>query len=213
MDTFYNRFVQLCSEQNKAPTAIAKQVGITSGAVTKWSKGGNANDATILRLAKYFNVSFYWLKTGEGAREKQAEKPILPDAMPMPEGNLIPILGTVRCGTPMYAEENTTGYINYDGNYGEQYFCLRATGDSMNAAGISPGDLIVVRRQDIVDQNDIAVVCVNGNEATLKRFVQKGDTVTLIPQSTNPENKILTYNVRETPIHVIGRVMECRKKF
>lgn len=146
-----------------------------------------------------------------GAEEEKAALP--QGAIPVRSGPVIPVLGQVRCGRPMYAEENISGYVSYLGNSGEKYYALRAVGDSMNAAGISDGDTVIVRQQDAVDPNTIAVVCVNGDEATLKRFRQDGDTVFLSPQSFDPSYQVQVYDLKKTPVHIMGRVMEVRKTF
>lgn len=100
-----------------------------------------------------------------------------------------PILGRIAAGVPIYAEENIEGYTYTDLNGGHEYFGLRVRGDSMDAAGIKDGYVVIVRRQDIVDNGQIAVCLIDGEEATLKRFSQLGNTVTLMPQSTNPDHR------------------------
>ena len=95
-----------------------------------------------------------------------------------------------------------------DLNGGQEYFALRVKGDSMNAARICDGDLIIVCKQDVVENGQIAVVMVDGDDATVKRFRQDGNTVTLIPQSYNPAHAPQIYNLKETPIKVIGKVVK-----
>ena len=128
-------------------------------------------------------------------------------------GNVAPLLGTVRAGLPMYAEENIEGYIPIMQTDGAKYFWLRVRGDSMNAAGIFEGDEILVRQQPEVENGQITVVLVNGDEATVKRFYQTGNMVTLTPQSFNPAHQPQVYNADEVPVRVVGLVVECRKKF
>ncbi len=129
-----------------------------------------------------------------------------------PKGQM-PILGYVAAGMPLYAEENIEGYCANDFDDGEDYFALRVRGDSMNACGINDGDLVVVRKQSMVDNGEIAVVAVNGDYATVKYFRQDGNMVVLSPKSYNEKHQPQIYNTKETPIHVIGRVMEARKRF
>lgn len=124
----------------------------------------------------------------------------------------MPLLGRVSCGLPSYAAEDIESYIANDFDDGGEYFGLRARGDSMNALGINEGDIIVVRKQSMVDNGEIAVVLVNGDEATVKRFNRQGDTVILSPQSDNPEHNPQIYNLKETPISIVGKVVELRKK-
>ncbi len=136
-----------------------------------------------------------------------------PQLSPYQPSGVMPILGRVSAGLPILAAENIEGYTACDYRDGENYFSLRVSGDSMNAAGIGDGDLVVVRQQSAVDQGEIAVVLVNGDDATVKRFYSSGDTVTLMPQSNNPIHQIQVYDPRQIPIRVIGRVMEVRKRF
>ncbi len=88
----------------------------------------------------------------------------------VPRGR-IPILGTVRAGQPILAEENIEDYLCWEGD--PNCFALRIRGDSMINAGILPGDVIVVRPQNTADQDDI-VVALLGDEATVKRLSLRG---------------------------------------
>lgn len=77
---------------------------------------------------------------------------------------------------PLLAEDNIEGYIETpleDLNSGEEYFWLRAKGDSMTNIGIHEGDFLLIRKQSNVDSGDIAVVSVNGDDATLKRVIKR----------------------------------------
>ena len=100
------------------------------------------------------------------------------------------------------------GYTFTELNGGAEYFALRVTGDSMNAARIGDGDTLVVRRQECVENGQIAVVLVGDDEATVKRFYQAGHTVTLMPQSTNPVHQPQIYDTRKISIRVVGLVVQ-----
>ncbi len=83
----------------------------------------------------------------------------------------VPILGTISCGIPKFAEENIEDYVRLpvslfgNGNY----FILRAYGDSMIEANIEDGDLVVIRQQNYANDGQI-VVALMEDEATLKRY-------------------------------------------
>ena len=121
--------------------------------------------------------------------------------------HLIPILGRVAAGLPMYAEQNIDGYTYAQLPQGGKYFGLRVKGDSMTAARIFDGDIIIVREQEIVENGEIAVVAVNGDDATVKKFYRDGDIVTLSPCSFNPDHQVQIYNTQNIEIHVIGKVV------
>lgn len=78
------------------------------------------------------------------------------------------------------------------------------------AAGIKDNYTVVVRRQDVVENGQIAVCLIDGEEATLKRFSQEGNIVTLMPQSTNPVHKPFVYNLNETSVTILGLVVEVK---
>lgn len=139
-------------------------------------------------------------------------------ALPVPESfsinpnKTIPLLGQIAAGLPLYAEENIEGYIWTDRNHGGEYFGLRVRGDSMNAANINDGDIIIVRKQDIVEDGDIAVVLVD-DEATVKRYSRRAEAVVLSPQSTNPANQTQIYDLSAHTIRILGRVVESRTEY
>ena len=140
-----------------------------------------------------------------------ASDPKLPDnAIPIDISKYqrIPILGRIAAGLPMYAEQNIEGYTLTDLNGGAEYFGLRVQGDSMNGLRINDGDIIIVRRQEEVENGEIAVVMVGDNDATVKRFYCTDSTVTLMPQSTNPIHMPQIYDLRETSIRVLGKVVK-----
>lgn len=110
----------------------------------------------------------------------------------------VPLVGSVACGAPMFAEENIQAHIPVStalAKKGSKYFLLRASGDSMNQAGINSGDLLLVRQQDTAETGDRVVALIN-DEATVKIFERSTDAVILRPKSTNKEHKpiVLTDN-------------------
>jgi repressor LexA len=110
----------------------------------------------------------------------------------------IPLVGSVACGTPVFAEENIQTYIPVStrmAQKGSKYFLLRASGDSMDQAGINSGDLLLIRQQDSAENGDKVVALIN-DEATVKVFEKTRDAVILRPKSKNKNHKpiILTDN-------------------
>lgn len=83
----------------------------------------------------------------------------------------VPVLGTIACGIPKFAEENIEEYVRLPvALFGKgNFFILRAYGDSMIEAGIENGDLVLIRQQNYADEGQI-VVALMEDEATLKSF-------------------------------------------
>lgn len=118
----------------------------------------------------------------------------------------LPLLGKVACGEPIYADEERESYIMV-GTDVKADFCLRCQGDSMINARIHDGDIVFVRKQDIVDNGEIAVVIID-DEATLKRFYYYKDQNLVILKPENPkyEDIILT-GEKLDEVKVIGKAV------
>lgn len=99
----------------------------------------------------------------------------------------IPLVGAVPCGAPMLAEQNIETYIPVStalAKKGSNYFLLRATGDSMNLAGINDKDILLVRQQETADNGEKVVALID-EEATVKILEKKDGVVILRPKSSN----------------------------
>lgn len=99
----------------------------------------------------------------------------------------VPLISRVACGQPIFAEEQIEAFVPVStalAKPGGKYFLLRASGDSMNKAGIDNGDLVLVRQQQNAE-NGQKVVALIDDEATVKEFQHRGEAVILQPRSTN----------------------------
>lgn len=103
--------------------------------------------------------------------------------------NHIPIVGTIACGSPLFAEENIECYVPLPtALIGKgKFFILRANGESMKNAGINTGDYVIVRQQDYADEGQI-VVALTGDESTLKRYYIDKDKKMI---RLHPENETM----------------------
>lgn len=100
----------------------------------------------------------------------------------------VPVIGSARCGTPDWAEQNIEEYVKVSTRLAprdRQHFFLRAKGDSMNEAGIEENDLVLVRVQNTASDGERVVALID-DEATIKEFHRRNDIVVLKPKSNNP---------------------------
>ena len=119
----------------------------------------------------------------------------------------VPILGTIKCGQPILAEENITGYREElsDRLPSGNLFYLHSQGDSMLPT-IPEGSLVLIREQPSVEYGEIAAVLVNGDtEATLKRVKKQGDIVMLIADNPDYPPYIIT---DDNPARIIGKAVQ-----
>ena len=123
----------------------------------------------------------------------------------------LPILGNVACGEPIFASEQQGYYARARADMAAD-FCLTARGDSMINARIFDGDLLFVRKQDSVDDGEIAVVLID-DEATVKRvyFNREDGIITLMPE--NPTYKPMRYTGSQLDrIRILGKVVSGQYK-
>lgn len=103
----------------------------------------------------------------------------------------IPLVGAVACGSPSLAEQSPEAFIPVSTKLarpGHVYFLLRASGTSMNRAGINNGDLILVRQQQTAEEGERVVALIN-DDATIKRFHRAQNAIVLKPDSTDKSHK------------------------
>lgn len=209
--SFAKRLRELLDITHMTQTELAKQSGISKSSISRYLKGDwEAKQDAVYAIAKVADVSEAWLMGYDVPMLKQAATPLktIGDPIDYSKYNLIPILGRIPAGLPLLAEENIEGYTLTDLNGGAEYFALRVTGDSMNAIGIMEGHLLHVRRQPEVENGEVAVVMVGDEDATVKRFYSTENTVTLMPQSTNPTHKPQIYDTKKTKVVVLGKVVK-----
>ena len=124
------------------------------------------------------------------------------------ESKVVPLIGEIACGEPLFAVENIEeSYTLPKSLFGDgELFMLTAKGNSMIDAGISNGDLLVIRRQTAADDGDIVVALID-NDATLKRIYHKDGKIIL-----HPENKQMKDIVLDK-CNVQGVLVGCIKKY
>ena len=132
----------------------------------------------------------------------------LADTEPHGSYRRIPILGRIAAGLPLLAEENRDGDIPIAAsalpNGGEDIFGLRVRGESMINAHICDGDVVLVRRQDAAQAQDIVVAMVD-EDATVKRFQRQGDRVVLKPE--HPTMPPIVVDPRHHDVRILGKVV------
>ena len=158
----------------------------------------NASIANIIKLCNALNISADGLSNGKVIMINKNKSMVQDDIDLYKYDNILPIttqkipfLGSVACGQPIYAEEDKESYIVLGTNI-KADFCLRAQGDSMIDARIHDGDIVYVRKQEAVDNGEVAVVLI-GDEATLKRVYYYPDKQKLLLQPANPKYEPFIY--------------------
>lgn len=206
LKSVFSKNLNYYMEQRKLTIAdLANALSLPFSTVADWVHGRKYPRMDKVQLiADYFGV----LKSA--LTEDHSSLPYNANIIDLSKCRRLPILGHIPAGMPLYAEQNIEGYTLTELDDGEEYFALRVEGDSMNAARIQEGDLLIVRCQSEVDDGEIAIVMVGDEDATVKRFYHSNTTVTLMPQSTNPIHKPQVYDLKTTPIKILGKVVQVK---
>ncbi|EDO61436.1 putative repressor LexA [[Clostridium] leptum DSM 753] len=206
---FRIRLKELRENAGLSQYGFAEKIGISQSTVGNWEAGSREpNFKTMERIADFFGVSVDYLL----GRETVAGGPPEPS---VPGSKWIPVIGTIPAGTPVEAIEDILDYEEITPQMASQgeHFALKIKGQSMEPK-ISDGDVVIVRKQDDCENGEIAVVLVNGDEATVKRIKKGPEGLMLIPN--NPAYEPMFYSnaeIESLPVSIIGKVVELRAKF
>lgn len=122
------------------------------------------------------------------------------------ETKKFPLLGTIACGKPIFAEEQFEAYVEAGANVHAD-FCLRAKGDSMTGARIQDGDIVFIKKQEMVDNGEIAAVLIE-DEATLKRVYYDQENKILQLFAENPKFKTMRFSGEElNHVRILGKAI------
>lgn len=185
---------------------IGDYVGVSKATVQRWETGSisNMRRDKIKKLSEILQLDPQ-LFIAEEQQETVAEKRLYAK---------IPVLGIVAAGIPIAAQEDIIGWEEVPAEWvkNDTIFALKLKGDSMEPR-MAAGDTVIVRKQDDVENGQIAIVMVE-NEATCKKVVKHSDGLVLISNNTKYAPMFFTIkDIEEKNVSVLGRVIELRAKF
>lgn len=175
---------------------LAQKLNLTDATLNRYEKGHRKPDPkTLSKIAEILHVSVDWLlgRTDHPEPLPNFEKFLKKmGGLQTSEMIPIPVLGVIRCGDPIYADQNILGYemVSADVIRGEEFFYLKVSGDSMSGVGMIPGSYVLVKRQGFINDGESAVVIVNRDEATIKRVRFVNGQIMLIPANPAYEPKL-----------------------
>lgn len=184
---------------------LAENLGYKSfTTVQKWEDGTSMPKMSILqKLADYFHVTMEHLINVDIMKEKV-------------ELSSVPVVGTVRTGFGLYAQEDIRDYeyVNSTEVRGGEYFYLDIVGDSMKNVRIMEGDRVYIRRQNTIENGQIAVVLLDNNEVTLKRVFFKEKKMILMPENDAYQPMEIPLNeLEEKRVQILGKLIHNKISF
>ena len=198
------RIKDLRISQNLTLEQVANEVGVGKSTVRKWETGmiANMRRDKISSLAKALHTTPAYLMgwIDEPHRE------ITVDNLFRIETKKFPLLGNIACGKPIFADEQFEAYIEAGSNIRAD-FCLRAKGDSMIGARIYDGDIVFIRKQEMVDDGEIAAILID-DETTLKRVYYDKENNVIQLFAENPQYKTMRFSGEElNHIRILGKAI------
>lgn len=195
-----NRIKLLREEKGLNQIELGKIINVSGQALGMYeNEKRDLSTEAVIKLAEFFSVSTDYLLGKSDNRTSNMNNDKL---------FLIPVYGKISAGLPNWAEECLDGYLPIDPNLmnissPDECFFLRVDGESMNKV-LKNGSYALIRKTDFVEDGEIAVVLVNGYDATIKKFTKQGDIIALEPMSYDASIKTQIYT-KDTPIKVIGK--------
>lgn len=190
------RIQELCDHHKTNFAELERCLGFSNGVIRHWDTA-SPKVSFLLKICEHFNVSLDYLVRGSST------------------GVLVPVLGNVQAGVPVQAVENVLGWEELSSNIPNiaDYFALRVRGASMEPK-LFEGDTVIVRKQSVVDNGQIAVVLIDGEDATLKQ-IKFDDTGIWIIGFNKEVFKPIHYNSKDIlqgRINILGLAVEVRRK-
>lgn len=190
-------------EKGMTQEEFASRVHVTQRAVSNWELSKREPpEAAIEEMCKLFDVSADYLLGFSNERK------------PAPKATKIPILGNIAAGVPISAITDIEGYeeITEAMSRCGEFFALRIKGESM-MPWICPMDIVICKVQSDVDSGKVAIVLINGEDATCKKVIKSRTGITLygFNMSVYEPHFYTNREIRELPIIVIGEVVEVRR--
>lgn len=203
-----NELKRLMELKSGSVKAFSEEIGLAYTTVRSILQRGvyNSNVENVLKICKGLNLKAEKILDYDNG-EQELENEI--DTLPVRE---IPIVSQISAGLPIYAEENIlehTYIATKKLNSNKEIFGLRVNGDSMDKE-FRDGDVVIVEKDAVVENGQIAVVQVNGYNATVKRVRYEKDRIILIPESNNPAHYPQVYS-QDDEVKIIGKVVSSQK--
>ncbi len=194
MDGFARRLKE-CREKKKSANPrwtqryVAEKIGMARTTYTAYENGTKMPPPdTINNIAILLDVSNDYLM---GRTDISDSYHHLSD-LSREHFTYLPVVAEIACGIPIFTEEDILEYFPAEKTLlkGGDYVWLQAKGNSMINAGIRDGSKVLIRLQPVVENGEIAAVCIDDTNATLKKIYVSEEDVTLVSENPNYNDQV-----------------------
>lgn len=211
IDTFANRLQLAMQYNNMKQVDLVEKTNLDKSLISNYLSGKyKAKQDKLYLLAEALHVSEAWLM----GYDVPMDKNIKIDELGNPVVSL-PLVGTVQAGYDYLAQQNWIGTVDVSENIAraEEYFALKVKGDSMSPVFLED-DIVIIKKQNDCENNEYAIVLVNGDEGTLKKIKKTDAGIVLQPLNPAYEPIMYTYDeITSIPIVIIGIVKHLQRNF
>lgn len=207
MSTIGDKLKDLRLKNKLTQEEVGKKINVSKQTLYKYESGiiTNIPSDKIEVLAEIYNTTPAYLMGWDEPNKKN-----------LTQGVKVPVLGRVVAGIPLEAVTEILDYEELHPNVAKtgEFFALQIKGNSMSPR-ICDGDVVIVKRQNTVDSGDIAIVLINGDEATVKKVKLDENGIMLIAFNADVYEPHFYSNeeIKTLPIDILGKVVELRGKF
>jgi len=193
---FYLKLLELCKNRDVQVTSLLKKLSMSSGNLSKWKNGNIPKMNTVLKIAKYFNVSAdYFFDTIETADNFKS--------MTLDYGGTI-IYSSFDVENDIFIKDED---IEIDiGRCPNNHFYCKAIDDDMSKTGIIKDSIVLVKSGKDLFSGQIATVVGIGGKILFRRYNEKDGNITLTTEKINGEDEKL-----EGHYKIVGCAIEVRK--
>lgn len=197
------------AEHGLSQAELGKIAGVSDKAVSTWELGlKTPRMGAVEKMANYFGITKSAIVDDVQTAPAASKEPTIPPGFePMPEMDMVPLVGRIACGTPITAEQNVERIVCVPSKW-RSTFTLTCKGDSMEPR-IHDGDLVAIRKQPEVENGEIAAVRI-GEEATLKHVYLHENFIELRPENPAFNSIILSREDMNTVVIEGKAVGLCR---
>lgn len=201
--TFGQILKELRDIHNVTGEELGKVLSVSRNAISNWENNRRTPDTnTIKALANYFNVTTDYLLGNNQETKRKVVK--------------VPIFEEKQLSIPLNVVEEVLNYKNLTSELANTgtFFALKIQDKSMEPKLLEE-DIVIIRQQNTVENGEIAVVLVNGKEATIKQIIKQDNGIILngFNSSVYPPVFYTNQQIEELPITILGKVIESRREF
>lgn len=192
-------------KHNKTQSDLVNDLNLNKSTVSTWINGTKMPRMNkVEQLALYFGIE----------KSDLLEEKNVSSSMEQSRAVRIPVLGRVVAGIPIDAIQEVLDYEEITPELAAtgEFFALKVKGDSM-LPKLEDGDIVIVKKQEDVETGDVAIVLVNGNDATIKQVKKVQGGIMLFGFNTDvyEPHFYSDQQIQLLPVSILGKVVESRR--